>query len=65
MISDNKKEGTATVVVTGKGNYSGGLSAKFNIVKMTDTENFFSRLGSSIKAFFIRIGAFFANIFGK
>ncbi len=64
-FSDNKKEGTATVVVTGKGNYSGGLSAKFNIVKMTDTENFFSRLGSSIKAFFIRIGAFFANIFGK
>lgn len=62
-FSDNKKEGTATVVVTGKGNYSGILSAKFNIVKMTDAENFFSRLDSSIKAFFIKVGAFFRGIF--
>ena len=62
-FSDNKKEGTAKAVITGKGNYSGSLSAKFNIVKMTDTENFFSRIASSIKAFFVRVGAFFKEIF--
>ncbi len=62
-FADNKNEGTATVVVTGKGNYSGSLSAEFNIVKMTDAENFFSSLGASIKAFFVRVGAFFAGIF--
>ncbi|MBQ7958049.1 MAG: leucine-rich repeat domain-containing protein [Clostridia bacterium] len=61
--SKNKKEGTATVTITGIGNYSGNTSVEFEIVKMNDTENFFSRLGSSIKAFFIRVGAFFKGIF--
>lgn len=61
--SNNEKEGTATVVVTGKGNYSGSVSAEFQIVKMTDTENFFSRMASAINSFFVRMGAFFKEIF--
>lgn len=61
--SKNKKEGTATVTITGIGNYSGNTSVEFEIVKMNDTENFFSRIASSIKAFFVRIGAFFKGIF--
>ena len=62
--SNNKKEGTATVIVTGIGNYSGTVSAEFEIVKMNDTENFFNRTIASIKAFFIKVGVFFRNIFG-
>lgn len=61
--SGNKKEGTATITVTGIGNYSGTVSAEFEIVKMNDTENFFSRMFSSIKAFFVKVGAFFKGIF--
>ena len=61
--SKNKKEGTATVTVTGIGNYSGSTSVEFEIVKMNDTENFFSRMASSIKEFFVRVGAFFKSLF--
>lgn len=62
-FSDNKKEGTATVKITGKGNYSGSLPAEFQIVKMSGTQSFFSKMISAISSFFIRIGAFFAGIF--
>ncbi len=60
--SDNRREGTATVKITGKGNYSGSLTAEFQIVNMGGTQSFFSRLASAISSFFIRIGAFFAGI---
>lgn len=61
--SDNKKEGTAAVRITGTGNYSGTLSAQFQIVKMSSGQSFFSRLISAISSLFIRTGIFFAGIF--
>ncbi len=61
--SDNKKEGTATVTVTGIGNYSGTVSVEFEIVKMNDTESFFNSMAASIKAFFVKVGAFFRGVF--
>lgn len=60
---NNKKEGTATVKVMGKGNYSGSLSAEFRIVKMSGTQSFFSRMISAISTFFVRIGSLFTGIF--
>lgn len=62
-FTDNRKEGTATVKVTGKGNYSGSLSAEFRIVKMSGSQSFFSRMISAISSVFIRIRAAFAGIF--
>lgn len=63
--SDNRKEGIATVKITGKGNYSGSLSAEFQIAKMSGSQTFFSRIFSAISSFFIRIGAIFASIFNQ
>ena len=60
---NNKKEGTATVKITGTGNYSGTLSAEFQIVKMSSGQNFFSRFISAASSLFIRIGALIADIF--
>ncbi len=60
--SNNKNEGTATVTVTGKGNYSGSISAEFQIVNMSDSESFFTKIISWIKTFVIKVIAFFENI---
>lgn len=61
--SSNKKEGTATIVITGIGNYSGSTSVKFEIVKMNDTENFFTQILNFIKTVYIKIIAFFKGLF--
>ncbi len=61
--SNNKREGTATVKITGIGNYSGSLSTEFRIVKMSDGESFFTRLFAEIKFFFAEISSFFSQIF--
>ncbi len=61
--SNNKKEGTATVKITGTGNYSGSMSTEFQIVNMNGTESFFSRLLFEIKLFFAKILAYFTDIF--
>lgn len=61
--SNNKNVGTATVKITGIGNYSRSISAEFRIVNMNGTESFFSRLLFEIKLFFAKISAFFTDIF--
>lgn len=61
--SDNRREGTATVKISGIGNYSGSLTTEFRIVNMGGTESIFSRLFSEISFFFAKIIAFFTDIF--
>ncbi len=61
--SNNKRAGTATVKITGIGNYSGNLTTEFRIVNMGGAESFISRLFSNIRLFFAKIIAFFTDIF--
>lgn len=63
VYSNNKKEGTATVKIIGKGNYSGYTSAEFQIVKMSKSESFFGRIGSAVSSFLIRFAVLFKGIF--
>ncbi len=63
VYSNNRREGTATVKVSGIGNYSGSLSTEFQIVNMGGTQSFFTRLFSEIRFFFAKIVAFFTDIF--
>ena len=61
--SNNKRAGTATVKITGIGNYSGSLTGEFQIVNMGGAESFISSLFSKISIFFVKIVAFFSDIF--
>ena len=61
--TNNKNEGTATVKITGTGNYSGSISTEFQIVNMDGTENFFSILLTEIRLFFAKLESFFAEFF--
>lgn len=61
--SNNKREGTATVEVTGIGNYSGSLKGEFEIVKTDNGKGFFSNLIYRIEVFFAKTVAFFRNLF--
>ena len=63
LYSNNKKEGTASVKIIGKGNYSGYTSAEFQIVKMSKSESFFGRIGSALSSFLIRFALFFKGLF--
>lgn len=63
VYSNNRREGTATVKVSGIGNYSGSLSTEFQIVNMGGTQSFFTRLFSEIRFFFAKIVAIFTDIF--
>ncbi len=63
VYSNNRREGTASVKVSGIGNYSGSLSTEFQIVNMGGTQSFFTRLFSEIRFFFAKIVAFFTDIF--
>ena len=63
VYSNNKREGTASVKISGIGNYSGSLMTEFRIVNMNGTESFFSRLISEISFFFAKIIAFITDIF--
>lgn len=61
--SNNKREGTATVKITGIGNYSGSLSTEFQILNTGEKQDFFKELIYEIEIFFAKIISFFANIF--
>lgn len=63
VYSNNKRPGTATVKVSGIGNYSGSLSTEFQIADMNGTESIFSKLFSKIGFFFAKAIAFFTDIF--
>lgn len=61
--SNNKRAGTASVKISGIGNYSGSLTTEFEIVNMGGAESFISRLFTSISNFFAKIVAFISDIF--
>ena len=61
--SNNKRAGTASVKISGVGNYSGSLTTEFEIVNMGGAESFISRLFTSISNFFAKIVAFITDIF--
>lgn len=63
VYSNNKREGTATVKISGIGNYSGSITTEFQIVIMDGTESIFSKLIYEMELFFAKIIAFFADIF--
>lgn len=63
VYSNNRREGTATVKVSGIGNYSGSISTEFQVVNMGGTQSFFTRLFFEIRFFFAKIVAFFTDIF--
>ena len=57
---NNVEEGTATVKITGKGNYSGLATTSFVISEETEELNFFEKLIAAIENFFKRIASLFA-----
>lgn len=57
---NNVEEGTATVKITGKGNYSGFATTSFIISKEAEELNFFEQLIAAIENFFKRIFSHFA-----
>ncbi len=62
-FSNNVNEGTATVKITGIGNYSGTATADFVISKEAEEPSFFEKIISSISSFFAKIISFLASIF--
>ena len=65
-FSNNVNEGTATVTITGKGNYSGTTTTNFQISKEAEEPaepSFFEKVFSAVISFFARIIAFFVSIF--
>ena len=61
--SNNTNEGTATVKITGKGNYSGSATAEFEIRNLSQSEGFFNRVLSAVNSLFARFKAFFVGLF--
>lgn len=61
--SNNVDEGTATVNITGKGNYSGFSTTSFIISKDAEEPSFFDNLITAMENFFARIISFFAWMF--
>ncbi len=60
---NNTNEGTATVKITGKGNYSGYTTTSFVISEEAKEPTYFEKLIAAIESFFARIASFFASIF--
>lgn len=64
--TNNINEGSATVTITGKGNYSGTTTTNFQISKEAEEPvelSFFEKVFSAVISFFARIIAFFVSIF--
>ena len=57
---NNTNEGTATVKITGKGNYSGYTTTSFVISEEAKEPTFFEKLIAAIENFFKRIASVFA-----
>ncbi len=60
---NNIEEGTATVKITGKGNYSGFATTSFVISEEVEELNFFEKLIAAIENFFIRIFSSLVRLF--
>ena len=60
---NNINEGTATVKLTGKGNYSGYTTTSFVISEEAKEPNFFEKLIAAIENFFIRIFSTLVRLF--
>ena len=64
--ANNINEGSATVTITGKGNYSGTTTTNFQISKEAEEPvepSFFEKVFSAVISFFARIIAFLVSIF--
>lgn len=61
--SNNVNEGTATVNITGIGNYSGTATADFVISKEAEEPGFFEKIISSFSSFFTKVVSFFVSLF--
>lgn len=61
--ANNVNEGKATAKITGIGNYSGTVSANFQISKEAEEPGFFAKIISSISLFFAKVISLFASIF--